>query len=120
PWQGYPGGDPYVQNTGTGKSFGFFPQSGVYAVSDPNLQSPQVNTWNLAIQRQVGSWLLSGSYFGNHTAHLWSSRELNLQQYIPGNCSAGQYGLTAAGPCSSTSATNTAARRVLTLANPTW
>jgi len=119
PWADYPGGDPYVQNSGTAKSFGFFPQSGVYAVSDPNLQSPQVNTWNFSLQRQVGTWLLSGSYIGNHTAHLWSSRELNPQVYIPGNCAAGQYGLTAAGPCSSTSAANTAARRFLTLLNPT-
>ena len=97
PWAGYPGGDPYVQNTGTAKSYGFFPTSGVYAVSDTNLGSPQINTWNLSIQRQVGKWLLSGSYLGNHTAHLWSSRELNPQIYIPGNCVAGQYGLTAAG-----------------------
>ena len=109
-----------MQNTGTAKSYGFFPTSGVYAVSDPNLSSPQINTWNLSIQRQVGKWLLSGSYLGNHTAHLWSSRELNPQIYIPGNCAAGQYGLTAPGPCSSTSANNTAARRKLTLANPTW
>ena len=121
PWAGYPGGDPFVQTGGgTGRSFGFFPQSGVYAVSDPNLQNPQVNTWNLSIQRQIGSWLFSGSYIGNHTAHLWSSRELNLEQYIPGNCVAGQYGLTAPGPCSSTSGANTAARRLLTLLNPTW
>ncbi len=120
PWAGYPGGDPYKQNTGTAKSYGFFPTSGVYAVSDPNLGSPQINTWNLSIQRQVGKWLISGSYLGNHTAHLWSSRELNPQVYIPGNCAAGQYGLTAPGPCSSTSANNTAARRLLTLANPTW
>jgi hypothetical protein len=119
PWAGYPGGDPFKQSTGTAKSFGFFPQSGVYAVSDPNLKNPQVNTWNLSIQRQMGTWLLSGSYLGNHTAHLWSSRELNLEQYIPGNCVAGQYGLTAAGPCSSTSAANSAARRLLTLLNPT-
>jgi hypothetical protein len=92
----------------------------VYAVSDPYLKSPQTNTWNLSIQRQFGKWLLSGSYLGNHTAHLWSSRELNPEVYIPGTCSAGQYGLTAPGPCSSTSATNTAARRLLTTLNPTW
>src|ERR1035437_2887971 len=120
PWVGYPGGDPYVQNTSTGKQFGFFPQSGVYAVSDTNLGSPQINTWNLSIQRQMGKWLISGSYLGNHTAHLWSSRELNPQVYIPGTCTAGQFGLTAAGPCSSTGAANTAARRKLTLASPTW
>jgi hypothetical protein len=89
-------------------------------VSDPNLGSPQINTWNLSLQRQVGKWLIAGSYLGNHTAHLWSSRELNPQVFIPGTCAAGQYGLTAPGPCSSTSANNTAARRLLTLANPAW
>jgi hypothetical protein len=120
PWDGYPGGDPFVHSSGTAKSYGFFPTGGVYAVSDPNLKSPQVSTWNLSIQRQMGSWLLSASYLGNHTAHLWSSRELNPQVYIPGNCQAGQYGLTAAGPCSNTTGGNTAARRLLTLANPTW
>ncbi len=119
PWSTYPGGNPFVQSSTTGKSFGFFPQAGVYAVSDPNLKNPQVNTWNLSIQRQVGKWLLSGSYLGNHTAHLWSSRELNLDQYIPGNCAAGVYGLTKAGPCSSTSAASIAARRTLTILNPT-
>ncbi|HEY1336508.1 MAG TPA: carboxypeptidase regulatory-like domain-containing protein [Bryobacteraceae bacterium] len=120
PWDGYPGGDPFVHSSGTAKSYGFFPTGGVYAVSDPNLKSPQVSTWNLSIQRQMGSWLLSASYLGNHTAHLWSSRELNPQVYIPGNCQAEQYGLTAAGPCSNTTGGNTAARRLLTLANPTW
>ena len=120
PWQGYPGGDPFAQSSGTGKSFGFFPQAGVYAFSDPNLKNPQVNTWNLAIQRQVGKWLLSGSYIGNHSAHLWAGRELNQQQYIAGTCAKGQYGLTAAGPCSSTATSNQAARRILTLSNPTW
>ncbi len=121
PWLGYAGGDPYVtQTSGTAKSFGFFPQSGTYAVSDPHLSSPQINTWNLSIQRQVGQWLFSGSYLGNHSAHLWSSRELDLEQYIPGNCTAGQYGLTAAGPCSSTNGANQSARKLLTLLNPTW
>jgi hypothetical protein len=121
PWATYPGGNPFLQPSGgSGKSFGFFPLAGTYAVSDPNLGSPQVNTWNLSIQREVGKWLLSGSYLGNHSAHLWSSRELDLEQYVPGNCSAGQYGLTAAGPCSSTSGANQNARKGLTLLNPTW
>ncbi len=97
PWANYPGGDPYIANSTTAKSYGFFPQNGVYAVSDPNLGSPQTNTWNLSVQRQVGAWLISGSYLGNHTAHLWSGRELNPQVYIPGNCTAGQYGLSVGG-----------------------
>jgi len=40
----------------------------------------------------------------------------NYAVYIPGNCTAGQYGLTAAGPCSNT--TNTNYRRILYQANP--
>ena len=44
--------------------------------------------------------------------------EENPAIYIPGNCDAGQYGLTAAGPCSNTSAANLQARALLTLLNP--
>src|SRR5687767_15398134 len=42
-----------------------------------------------------------------------------LFRSIPGNCQAGQYGLTAAGPCSNTTAANRQARSLLTLLNPT-
>lgn len=38
--------------------------------------------------------------------------------YVPGNCQAGQYGLTAAGPCSNQTAANRQARSLLTLLNP--
>jgi hypothetical protein len=59
---------------------------------------------------------LKASYLGSETAHLWTDKELNPAVYIPGNCVAGQYGLTKAGPCSTTA--NTQARRQLTLLNP--
>ena len=75
PWSTYPGGDPFKQSNTSGKSFGFFPTAGVYAVSDLDLKNPQVSTWNLSIQRQLGKWLVTGTYLGNHTAHLWSSRK---------------------------------------------
>ncbi len=120
PWAGYPGGDPFAQTTtsGSGKSFGFFPTAGTYAVSDPNLKANQVGTWNLAVQRTMRNWLLSITYIGNHGAHLWTSTEDNPVVYIPGTCAAGQYGLKAAGNCSTTS--NYANRRTLQLLNPTW
>jgi len=46
-----------------------------YAVSDPNLQSPQVNTWNLAISAR---WflLLSRIYFGTTRLTCGPAREL--------------------------------------------
>jgi len=63
------------------------------------------------------AWLLSVSYLGNETTHLWSGGgEMNPAFYIPGNCVAGQDGLTKPGPCSTTSNTNF--RRRLYLANP--
>jgi hypothetical protein len=53
---------------------------------------------------------------GNKLTHNWAATEENPSVYIPGTCSAGQYGLTAAGPCSTTK--NTTQRRVLYLENP--
>jgi hypothetical protein len=114
PWQGYPGGNPFPQN---GKAF--FPTAGVYVNMPVNPAPTYVANWNVTYQRQLpGSWLASVSYLGNKTTHLWSDRgEVNPATYIPGNCTAGQFGLTAPGPCSTTSNTN--ARRRLFLANPT-
>src|SRR5205814_8718108 len=82
-----------------------------------DLKPSYVNQWNVSIQRQIGAnWLASVSYLGNNTVHLWTERSLNPAVYIPGNCPAGVFGLTAPGLCSTTA--NTAARRTLTLQNP--
>jgi hypothetical protein len=47
---------------------------------------------------------------------MYSLQQLNPSVYIPGNCTAGQFGLTANGPCSSTS--NNDARRRFNLTYP--
>ena len=74
-------------------------------------------SWNLGIQRQVTpTWFVSGTYLGTHIIHLMNAVELNPALYIPGNCVAGQYGLTAPGAC--TQSTNITQRRVLNQANP--
>ncbi len=114
PWLGYPGGNPFptTQNRNTP-----YPTAGYYESVPLNVRSTYVEQWNLTLQRQVAtSWLLKASYLGNNTIHLWTDQELNPAVYIPGNCAAGQYGLTAAGPCSSIA--NTQARRRLTQLNP--
>ena len=73
--------------------------------------------WNLSFQKQIAAdWLASATYLGNRTVHLEIGESYNPAIFIAGNCVAGQYGLTAAGPCSNTSNTNY--RRTLYLANP--
>jgi hypothetical protein len=74
-------------------------------------------SWNLGLQRQVTrSWFVSGTYLGSHLIHTFNAVELNPAIFVPGNCAAGQYGLTAPGPC--TQAGNITQRRVLNLAHP--
>jgi hypothetical protein len=115
PWLGYPGGSPYPVQL---NSNFVFPQGGYYETVPLNVRNTYVEQWNLTVQKQLGtSWLLKGTYMGNDTVHLWTDRELNPGVYIPGNCNAGQYGLTKAGVCSSTA--NTQFRRTLSLQNAT-
>ncbi|HTP30551.1 MAG TPA: carboxypeptidase-like regulatory domain-containing protein [Candidatus Acidoferrales bacterium] len=114
PWSTYPGGNPFPQNGNL-----FFPTSGTYISMPINPKSTYVVNWNATYQRQIGKdWMVSASYLGNKTSHLWIALERDPAIYVPGNCTAGQYGLTAAGPCSSTAGANVQARRLLTLMNP--
>ncbi|HKV42135.1 MAG TPA: carboxypeptidase regulatory-like domain-containing protein, partial [Blastocatellia bacterium] len=88
----------------------FFPKNGVYVNLPLNLHPTYVQQWNLSVEQQIGpNWLLSATYLGNKTTHLWIGYEANPAVFIPGNCGAN--------PCSTTSNTN--ARRVLARLNPT-
>jgi hypothetical protein len=113
PWAGYAGGNPFPQKPGAL----FFPQFGTYVNMPLNPKSTYVEDWNVTYQRQLPSnWMASVSYLGNHTTHLWIALERNPALYEPGNCTAGQFGLTKAGACATTSNTNQ--RRILYQANP--
>ena len=115
PWAGYPGGDPFATKAQSGSAV--FPTGAAYLTAPLHVAPTYLQQWNVSIQKQIGAdWLVSVNYLGNETVHLWSSLQINPAVYIPGTCSAGQYGLTAAGPCSSLS--NIAQRRVLFLQNP--
>ena len=114
PWLGYPGGNPFPTNLGSNATF---PTAGYYETVPLHVKTTYVQQWNLSIQKQLSnSWLLKASYLGNETAHLWTDQELNPAIYYSGTCNAGQYGLTKAGPCSTTA--NTQARRLFTQLNP--
>jgi hypothetical protein len=113
PWAGYAGGNPFPQAPG----HLFFPSYGTYINMPINPKSTYVVNWNVTYQRQLPSnWMASISYLGNHTDHLWIALERDPALYVPGNCNAGQYGLTKAGACSTTSNTNQ--RRIFYQANP--
>lgn len=114
PWLGYPGGNPFPtrQNSSTP-----YPTAGYYETVPLHVKNTYVEQWNLTLQKQMGaSWLLKASYIGNNTVHLWTDQELNPAVYVPGTCAAGQFGLRAPGPCSTTGTTQ--ARRLFTQLNP--
>ncbi|HVW83662.1 MAG TPA: hypothetical protein VHB50_03240, partial [Bryobacteraceae bacterium] len=112
PYLGFAGGNPFPTN---GRYL--FPNAGVYINMPINPKPTYVAQWNATYQRQfLNSWVASVSYLGNKTTHLWIAGEINPAIYVPGNCAAGQYGLTAAGPCSTIGNTNQ--RRILYQANP--
>jgi hypothetical protein len=117
PWANYPGGDPFPMPFGKDWTRNTpWPLNAVVTAIDYDTKNALVSQWNLSIQRQFGSsWLVSASYLGTASSHLWALQQLNPAVYIPGICSSGQLGLTAPGPCSTTATTNQ--RRVLALAN---
>lgn len=127
PWANTPGGDPLAainyprqfEDVQLPPSSARFPLNGGYVSMPIDQQVMQVTQWNLSYQRQFwGRMLFDVSYLGNRTTGIWLGYEENPSVYIPGNCQAGQYGLTAPGPCSNNSAVNARARAALTLANP--
>ncbi len=114
--------NPYATNVG-GNVFPYavnknapFVTAGTYIYPNSSLRTTAVNQWNLAVQHQFGNdWLVSATYIGSESSHLWDSFQENPAVFIPGNCVAGQYGLTAPGPCSPAGDTNSAFRRLFTI-----
>ena len=97
PYATLPGGNifPYVVNANAP-----FANGGVYIATPNNFKTTSVNQWNLTVQRRIEhDWQQSAQYIGSESAHLLGSRhEMNPAVFIPGNCVAGQYGLTYAAP----------------------
>ena len=95
-----------------------FPQfGGGFNSWKPHQKSAYMLQWNLALQKQLpNDWLVSATYLGNRSLHQSFSETFNPVVYIPGNCVAGQYGLTSNGACSTTGNENY--RRLLYLQDP--
>jgi Carboxypeptidase regulatory-like domain len=108
PWSTVPGGNPFPLPLFPPSSY-VFPLNATDTFLPPKALPPVLKTWNLGVQHQfAANWIATITYLGNETSHLMVGNEFNPAVYIPGTCGSG--------PCSTTS--NTQARRVLTLINP--
>jgi hypothetical protein len=115
PWRTYPGGNPFPPKP-VSSNVDFAPFGSYFSIPYDNAHTSR-HSWNLSVQRQFGTdWLVSSTYLGSHSVNLWVSQAVNPAIYIPGNCAAGQFGLTAAGACSTT--VNINFRRRLALQYP--
>jgi hypothetical protein len=84
PWQFNNGVNPFP--TASASPTSIFPTAGITPQADPAGQRrAYMNQWNLSYQIQVSpKWLLSASYLGTHTVHLWGYQPLNYDTYFPG------------------------------------
>jgi hypothetical protein len=87
PFLGYPGGNPFPVLV-TGWRTGTFPTAGVYVNAPIDTRPTSLQQWNVGAQHQWGSWLMTASYLGNHSSHLWRATELNSAIYTPGATTA--------------------------------
>ena len=108
PYLGYPGGNPFPLPFPPSKDAAF-PSEGAYLNFPLHPYPTSVYQWNLSYERQLANnWLVSATYIGNKSTHIYSGEEADPAVYIPGICSGS--------PCSTESNTNQ--RRALYLENP--
>jgi hypothetical protein len=75
PFGPYPGGNPFPVTFDANAAF---PVGGQYLAIDPDLKTTRKHSWNLVIERQVGSnMVVSATYLGNYTDNLWNMKALN-------------------------------------------
>jgi hypothetical protein len=93
-----------------------FTPRGLFATTPYDTPTPSYSTWNLAIQRQIGSaWLVSATYMGSKVSHLLLSIPLNYAPLIPG---APVVATCAANATNANCLANADSRRVLAVLNP--
>ncbi|MBV9504485.1 MAG: TonB-dependent receptor, partial [Acidobacteriia bacterium] len=112
PWSTYPGGNPYPIT-----SFNTFTLNAPYLTLPYNMPATELHSWNLTIQRQISqNWLVSASYVGNETEHLWTSTQLNQPEIVPSQYPVGTCPSGVLTNCNAVSNYNQ--RRLLSLINP--
>jgi hypothetical protein len=80
PWRDVPGGNPFPYALDVNTPFPTV--GGVYQSQRPDIVPTYIGSWNLSVQRQVApDWLVSASYMGSQTIHLWAQIALNPGVY---------------------------------------
>jgi hypothetical protein len=84
PWASEPGGDPFPLPHGRGIPRNVPWPANAYVVwLNPDSQNMQVTQWNVALQKQLATnWLLSATYIGSATRHLWSIQQANPAVFL--------------------------------------
>jgi Carboxypeptidase regulatory-like domain len=91
PFNGQPGGNPFPTPLNPPSTF-TFPVNGTYVFENQTNKPSYTQQWNLAYQIQATrNLLLSATYIGNKTTHVWLGRSVNATTYLS------QYGTTQ--PC---------------------
>jgi hypothetical protein len=120
PWRGVPGGSPFPFVLSADSEFA---PNGVYLTTPYNIHNPYASLWNLSVQREVTKdMLVSASYIGTQTVHIWTTRLINPSIFFPGSavngvCTSPEgYTFRTTGTCSTNA--NLEARRKLSLERP--
>ena len=83
----YPGGNPFPA-LNTNWETQAFPAFGVYVNAPMDIKPTALQQWNVSVQRQFGDWMLSTTYLGNQSTHLWRATELNPAVFAAGATTA--------------------------------
>ena len=77
---GHLGGDPHP--IVASRDVQFIPY-GAYGATDPDINSPRVQSWNVTVERQIGTdWGVAASYLGSYTDRLWMQIQLNPAEFL--------------------------------------
>jgi hypothetical protein len=69
------GGDPHPILTNRGTEF--IPY-GAFGATDPSINSPRIQQWNVTIERQIAAtWQVAATYLGSYTDRLWNQMAIN-------------------------------------------
>jgi hypothetical protein len=82
PYRNVPGGDTHPLAP-TPPFNAQFPAFGAYGVMDPTINSTRVQSWNVTLERQIGSaWQASASYLGSYADRMWGQQHINPANFM--------------------------------------